>query len=173
MPKQSNNLKRDHPFHLRFKQGRLFPASVEAKQTIEASASAVWRTLIDFDAYEVWNPFTPKVRTSLKVGEEVHMDVRLPGRSPQNRKEWVNLVERQQTICWGMHIANRHLLTANRWQILTPLSDGRTEYWTIDRFSGLFTPLVMALYGKSIRLGFQAVADNLKLHVESIAEKTE
>jgi hypothetical protein len=66
-----------------------------------------------------------------------------------------------------MHMGHPVLLTANRWQELSDLSGGRTRYRTIDRFSGLLVPLVMALYGEPTRRGFESVAAGLKQWVES------
>jgi len=70
------------------------------------------------------------------------------------------------TICWGMHLGHPGLLTANRWQELHDLGGGRTLYHTVDRFSGLLVPLMMALYGEPTRRGFESVAHELKRWVE-------
>ena len=161
---------RGHPFHQRFDEGSLFRSEVCARQEIEAPITDVWLALIDFPSYPVWNPFTPRVSTDLEIGSPVQLHVVMPGRSASDRTEWLNLVEPEKTICWGMHMGAPWLLTANRWQCLTPLSDTRTEYVTTDKFSGLLAPLVMALYAKPIETGFQQVADGLKAYVENRKE---
>lgn len=157
-----------HPTHLRYQQGRIFPSDVVAVADIAAPIDQVWRILVDFEHYEDWNPFTPKVETDLQVGSPAILHVDMPGRSKSIRTEWVNLVEPGHTICWGMHMGHASLLCTNRWQILTTLDDGHTRYETVDYFSGLLTPLVMALYGEPTRQGFQSVADGLKAFVEDI-----
>jgi hypothetical protein len=160
---------RQHPFHLRYRQRALFAREVEASSEIDAPRDAVWEVLVDFDAYPEWNPFTRRVSTTLEVGAPVSMHVDMPGRSARDRVEWVNLVEPGRTICWGMHIGHPGLLTANRWQRLHDLVGGRTRYHTVDRFSGLLVPLVMAFYGEPTRQGFASVAEGLKARVEERA----
>lgn len=162
---------RSHPVHLRFRQRQLFPHQVSAAINISAPIDRVWDVLVDFQHYPDWNPFTPKVETDLEIGAPVKLHVNMPGRSTSMRTEWINLVEPGRTLCWGMHMGYPLLLCANRWQILREIENGHTEYQTIDKFSGLLVPLVLALYGEPMRLGFQSVADNLKRRVEEQASE--
>ena len=157
---------RHHPFHLKFRQRKLFPAQVSGRSEITAPLADVWDALVDFDHYDRWNPFTPRVETNFATGSPVTLHIDMPGRSKSVRVEWINLVEPRQTICWGMQLGHASILCANRWQMLRDLGDGHTEYLTTDYFSGLAAPLVMALYGEPTRLGFQSVADGLKKYVE-------
>ena len=163
----SSALGRRHPIHQKFRQRRLFARSVTAYAEINAPVDAIWRALVDFKRYAQWNPFTPLVATDLAIGSPVTLHVDMPGASRMIRTEWINLVEPEQTICWGMHIGHPVLLCANRWQILRPLDDDRAEYRTEDKMSGLLTPLVMARYGGAMQQGFQSVADGLKHWVEN------
>ena len=160
---------RQHPFHLRYQQGSILPKDVSASADIDAPIDLVWRLLVDFDSYPDWNPFTTRVVTTLQVGEPVELHVDMPGRSRSVQTEWVNLVEPGRTVCWGTRVVHPWLLCANRWQTLTDMGDGRTRYETIDRFSGVLVPLVMALYGEPMRQGFESVAQALKKHAESHA----
>jgi hypothetical protein len=158
---------RAHPFHIRYRQRELFRREVSGASQIEAPIENVWKALVDFDQYPEWNTFTPIAETDLQIGSPIKLKVVMPLRSDSTRIEWINLVEPGQTICWGMHMGHPWLLCANRWQMLRTLDDGLTEYLTIDKFSGLLVPMVMALYGEPMRLGFQSVADNLKKWVEA------
>ena len=170
-PSHRPNDPRRDPFHLRYRQRSLFARDVEASVEIDAPRDVVWETLVDFESYPQWNPFTRRVETTLEVGAPVSLHVDMPGRSGSDRTEWVNLVEPGRTICWGMHLGHPGLLTANRWQELHDLGGGRTLYHTVDRFSGLLVPLMMALYGEPTRRGFESVAHELKRWVER--ERTE
>lgn len=151
----------DDAFHQRFRPGWPFPREVSASAEIDAPIERVWATLVDFEGYPAWNPFTPEVRASLRVGAPVHMRVLMPGRAPRRMTEWINRIDPPHTLCWGVHLGARWLLCANRWQCLEPLGDRRTRYTTVDRLSGLLAPLVMLLYGEPMRRGFQAAADGL------------
>lgn len=158
---------RDHPEHRRFRQRRLFARNVEAGVEIAAGREVVWAALVDFPSYPKWNPFTTSVVTDLAIGSPVALGVDMPGRSYSERVEWVNLVEPGHTICWGMMLGHPALLVANRWQMLEELGPHRTRYFTVDRFSGLLVPVMMALYAEPMRRGFESVGAGLKCWVEA------
>lgn len=153
--------------HRRYRQGRVFPRAVVASVDIQAPAREVWAVLVDFARYPEWNPFTPEVEAELAVGAPVRLRVSMPGRRELERVEQINRVEPERALCWGMHMGHRALLCANRWQVLEPVR-AATRYTTADRFSGLLVPLVMALYGGPMQLGFQQMADALKVRVEGM-----
>lgn len=157
---------RSHPIHLKYRQGKVFADKVVVRIEIAAPVERVWQALVDFERYAEWNHFTPRVETDLIIGSPVTLHVDMPRKSRMVRTEWINLVEPEQSICWGMHMGHPALLCANRWQVLRPLDNGHTEYITEDRMSGILTPLVMAFYGRSMQQGFQMVADGLKDWVE-------
>jgi hypothetical protein len=156
-------------FRARYQQGRILPTSVSAAIDIAAPASRVWSILTDFERYPEWNPFTVSVETSLAIGEPVVMDVRLPGKRPSVRTEWVNHVDEGRAFAWGMHMVRPGWLTANRHQRVEPRGEGRCRYETSDDMSGWLVPVVMAFYGRSMRLGFESVARALKQRAEAPA----
>ncbi len=161
----------DHqPFDAAYRQGRLFAADVQASALISAPANRVWSILTDLDRYSQWNPFTPTVESDLQPGSAAVLHVRMPGRPPMVRTEWVNSMIPGQRLCWGMVMGHRWLLVANREQRVEPISDGSCRYVTVDRFSGLLTPLMLLLFRRPMQRGFQAAADGLKHAAEATAE---
>ncbi len=139
--------------------------SVRAETEIEAPIDRVWRILRDFDRYAEWNPFTPRVETSLRVGEPVHLDVRLVGPRLLRRMETVTRNE-PFTLGWEMKMGSRGLLHAERVQVLTPRGATRTHYLTEDVFSGLLRPVVLGLLGRAMERGFNDCAEGLKAAAE-------
>ena len=53
---------------------------VRAEIEIDAPVERVWQILTDVDRYGDWNPFTPRVETSLAIGDPIHLHVRLRGK---------------------------------------------------------------------------------------------
>jgi hypothetical protein len=139
---------------------------IRAEAVIGAPRERVWEVLVDFERYGEWNPFTPEVRTRLEAGVPVDMRVRLWS-GERGQREYVTQVVMGERVCWGMHMGAAWLLRAERCQWLEALDGGRTRYVTEDRLTGALTPLVLALYGRSMQRGFQGVADGLKGQVES------
>jgi hypothetical protein len=141
---------------------------VGATAEIDAPIAIVWDVLSDLSRYSEWNPLSPRAQTeALEAGNSIELEVLMPKRKPRVETEWINLVEPGRTICWGMTLLHPVLLVGNRWQELTPLGENRTRYSTVDRFSGLLVPLVIALYGTPMRLGFEATALALKARAEA------
>ena len=155
-------------FARRFEVGSLCNDEVAASAEIEAPRELVWKVLSDFSTYPQWNPFTPNIGGELAVGRPVVLDVRFAGKKPKKQTEWVNQVVPGERICWGIRYGSRKLLAANRLQELTELGPERTRYFTVDRFSGLLVPVVFALYGRLIQVGFDGVATGLKRHCEAL-----
>jgi uncharacterized protein YndB with AHSA1/START domain len=140
--------------------------TIRAEALIEAPRERVWQVLVDFPRYAEWNPFTPEVRARLEVGASVDMRVRLWS-GLRHQREYVRRVVPGERLCWGMHMGAAWLVRAERCQWLEALDGDRTRYVTEDRIAGWLTPLVLALYGRSMQRGFEGVAQGLKGRVES------
>ena len=65
------------------------PKCVRAEVEIDAPIERVWKILTDTDGYDAWNPFTPQVETTLRIGDPVHLRVRLVGTRLMRRTEFV------------------------------------------------------------------------------------
>ncbi len=142
--------------------------AVRAEIDIEAPIERVWQILRDFDRYPEWNAFTPRVETSLEIGDPIHLHVRLLGERLMHR---VEIVTRNQpyTLGWEMQMLTPSVLYAHRVQVLTPIDEGLTHYMTEDVFSGLLRPVVLGLLGTAMERGFRDCAMGLKKAAESAA----
>ena len=141
----------------------------EAEVIIDASVSAVWDVLVDFESYPRWNPFTLEVKTSLVVGEPVDMRVRMAklGISLQQR-ETIRAVVPEARIVWGTSKMGG-VISGEREQTLEALGDGKTRYRTTDVIEGPLGALVFGVFGPSVQVGFDAVAASL---AEEVARRS-
>lgn len=148
--------------------GRLFRREISATVEIEAPVEAVWQVLVDLPRYPEWNSLTRHVQGTLQVGTHVRLDVDMPGRSRSWQTERVTLFDEVgRRFAWGLTLLHPRLLCTSRVQELTALPGGRTRYHTVDVFSGLLVPLVMALYRGPMQAGFGAMAGELRARVEA------
>ncbi len=137
------------------------------KVTIDAPLEKVWHVLVDVGNYPAWNPFTPRVETTFVVGEPAILYVTMNEHHQRIQREVITFFEPQHAFAWASSMGGPFILKANRWQIIEPLDDGRTQYQTYETFDGLLVPLVMALYRHDIQRGFEAVGPALKQYVET------
>lgn len=141
--------------------------------TIHAPVERVWQVLLDLDRYPRWNPFTWQIDTpeapdrQLRLGTPVDLHVRFARRGERVQQERVAVLEPPFRLGWGMTMGAPFLLRALREQRLEVIDTHVCRYQTWDSFSGLLTPVVVALFGHDIRAGFNAVAWALKQEVES------
>lgn len=141
---------------------------IAASVEIGAPRARVWSILVDLSRYPEWNPFTPRVEASLKIGEPVILHVAMkPGKPTMRQPEVMTSYVEGEELGWGTTMGHRALLHANRTQRLVDLGGGRTRYDTVDRFEGALVPLVMALYGRHVQRGFDETAAALKKRAEA------
>ena len=149
------------------------PDSIRSEIEIDAPTTRVFRILTELDRYPEWNPFTPRVRSSLAVGDLVWLGLAV-GRIPFVGWRWivpwperVRAFEPDRSMRWGLVFGWRGFFAAERIQRLEPIDADRTRYISEDRMTGLLAPLVMALFGGRIQAGFDEVALALKKRAES------
>ena len=140
---------------------------IESRIEIQAPKKLVWKVLLEFDNYHLWNPFTPKVACDLVIGNPVklHVDMKQNGKI-RIQKEDLLWVKKEESIAWG--ITSSFPVRTERAQILKEIGFARTSYYTYDKFWGILVPLVMWGYKKDIQKGFDAVGHGLKEHCEKL-----
>lgn len=144
-----------------------FSYTVEASVDVAAPPERVWAALVDLDGYGAWNPFTPTVRSTLAVGDPVHLDVVLGPRRRTRSTNTVEVVDAPRRIVWSSALGHRRLLATRRTQTVEPLADGRSRYRTHEVFRGPLAPLVALVSRRAVAEGFAALAEALRRHVEA------
>lgn len=146
--------------------GNPFKYSYKTALHIEAKKEKIWNILTNLDSYPEWNPFTTKVETNWNIGDQVKLTVQMnAGKIPIIQKETLSRFNPMDEISWGMNWG--FFLKAERVQRLSTAEHGNTLYFTEDTIKGLLSPIVHALYGRSIQDGFDALAQSLKNFVEN------
>jgi hypothetical protein len=141
---------------------------IESAVEIDAPPERVWEILVDIGRYSEWNPFTPRIDSTLEVGTPCVLHVAMrPGKKHILQTEHVTRNDAaKRELAWSTTLGAAFVLHAERIQRLEPLPGGRTRYWTGDSFRGLLVPLVMALYRVHIQRGFDETARALKARAE-------
>ena len=161
-------------------------ASIDIENT---SIDAAWDALTDFVKYPEWNPF---VRSSIAVdaanlslpiqrpvvGNQLLLRVQIPPLPlPVNKYTLDNPLATQISYENVTHVQRdlgrlawvaypNPLITAERWQALSDLGEGKVRYESREVFSGPAAGITQKLLQDKLRQSFAAQAAGLKLRLE-------
>ncbi len=135
---------------------------------IDAPIELAWEILTDAKRYGQWNPFTPRVETDFRLGSTVRLEVHL-GFLRLEETELLESLEPPNLLAWSqkkLTLGSFSCISARREQRLTELGPNRCSYVSTDFLGGPLSPLVMLLFSRSIRQGFNRAARGLKRYAE-------
>ncbi|KAJ3727330.1 hypothetical protein DFJ43DRAFT_1086345 [Lentinula guzmanii] len=166
--------------------------AISGSATISAPPEKVWQVLFDFDSYKQWNPFVRSQEilnkpdsAPLSVGHRIKLfPVHLPPTMDDGNVGFLQknstLVEvtvldhENHRVAW--RLANglpRWMLDAERWQMITAEEDGGSEggemkckYESYEVFKGILGYVVQWFVGKELKMGVDAMAEELKRRSE-------
>ena len=135
---------------------------------IEASPSAVWEVLTDFDAYPDWNPFVRSIAGELTEGERLDVSLGASGKKPMSFTPVVTVVVPSEEIAWLGHLGISGIFDGHHHFQLSPSETG-TRLDHFEEFSGVLSPVVLASIRTTTTLGFNEMNQALKVRVEGNA----
>jgi len=134
---------------------------------INASQKKVWDILFNIKDYPQWNPFTYRVESDMEIGSNINLFVRMPKRGDRMQSETICYMDEPKQMAWNMYMLSPVLLSARRDQFIDKINEESCSYETVDVFEGLLAPLVMLLFKDDVGLGFNTMANSLKIRAES------
>lgn len=140
--------------------------SIETSIIINAPATEVWETLIDFSKYPQWNPFIQKIAGNPVSGALLEVDIQPPGQQKMTFRPTVLVSEANQEFRWRGKTFIKGLFDGEHYFQLTPVDAQRTRLDQGEYFSGLLSGVIFAKIGLSTKHGFEAMNTALKKRVE-------
>jgi len=140
---------------------------------IEAPAALTWKIMVDFDRYPEWNPLNRffHLDSHAAPGQTVTFGPRWGpyegkelGAAGFTQHEMLTIWEENRALAYGV-VA--WWLNAERVQYVAALAANRCRYYTYERTSGIFSPLVRRFYSQRIINGFTANGLALKERAEA------
>lgn len=139
------------------------------KVEIDAPARLVWEVLTDLDNYNQWNSFCPGIRCGLQIGDQVQMQVRIPGTTDTIEvNEYLVACDREQLLSWEQRAAPENMDAARRDQYIEAINADRCSYFTTDIFLGINADTIMREHGAWVKKGFDQIALDLKKRAEEL-----
>lgn len=139
---------------------------VRSEIEINSYPESVWRILIDFAAYDQWNPFINKIIGAPTEGSKI--DLYIETRSGKNRKysPRITRVEEGRELRWFGKSSLPGFLNAEHIFIIEELQPERVRFIQRELFDGLLTRVFGKGVDTDIRQGFQDMNDALKKRAE-------
>jgi Regulator of chromosome condensation (RCC1) repeat len=143
-----------------------------SESEIAAPADVVWGVIVDLDSYPDWNPYTIAMESTLRIGDPMVMTVKMNELTTLSQTEYIRVLEEGHKVCWGIDTDTPSANSGERCQWLEPQENGNIRYVTEDLIEGTLNPLVTALFGNDVQVGFDRVASALKVRAEALAGTT-
>ena len=140
----------------------------EVRSEIEISSypESVWRILIDFAAYDQWNPFINKIIGPPTEGSKIDLYIETPSGKNRKYSPRITRVEEGRELRWFGKSSLPGFLNAEHIFIIEELQPERVRFIQRELFDGLLTRVFGKGVDTDIRQGFQDMNDALKKRAE-------
>jgi hypothetical protein len=134
---------------------------------ISASPERVWGVLTDFASFPEWNPFIRCLEGEAREGAKLEVRLEPPGGRGMTFRPAVTRAETNREFRWLGHVGVPGLFDGEHVFLLEPVDGGKTRFVQRERFTGLLTPLILAMIRQSTLRGFEAMNQALKQRAEA------
>ena len=127
---------------------------IRTEVEIDATPECVWDVLLDFRAYQSWNPFLRYVGGTPKVGHRLEVRARPSGGHGMTFRPTVLAAERPRQLRWVGRLLIPGILEGDHRFVIEPLSKGGARLHQSERFRGIFSRLLRRTLERDTRRGF-------------------
>jgi hypothetical protein len=139
---------------------------VRSEIEINSYPESVWRILIDFAAYDQWNPFINKIIGAPTEGSKIDLYIETPSGKNRKYSPRITRVEEGRELRWFGKSSLPGFLNAEHIFIIEELQPERVHFIQRELFDGLLTRVFGKGVDTDIRQGFQDMNDALKKRAE-------
>jgi hypothetical protein len=139
---------------------------VRSEIEINSYPESVWRILIDFAAYDQWNPFINKIIGAPTEGSKIDLYIETPSGKNRKYSPRITKVEEGRELRWFGKSSLPGFLNAEHIFTIEELQPERVRFIQRELFDGLLTRVFGKGVDTDIRQGFQDMNDALKKRAE-------
>lgn len=129
---------------------------------INAPASIVWNTLLDFEKVGEWNDFIKAIKGKPIAGTTLENTLQLEGQKPQVFKPTVLKVAEQKELRWLGSLFVKGLFDGEHYFILEAVEQDKTLFRHGENFSGILSKVIFNMVGEATQKGFENFNEGLK-----------
>ena len=139
---------------------------VRSEIEINSYPESVWRILIDFAAYDQWNPFINKIIGAPTEGSKIDIYIETPSGKNRKYSPRITKVQEGRELRWFGKSSLPGFLNAEHIFIIEELQPERVRFIQRELFDGLLTRVFGKGVDTDIMQGFQDMNDALKKRAE-------
>jgi hypothetical protein len=140
---------------------------IEIQITINSPINQVWKALMQFDNYPLWNPFIQSISGNPEVGQQLAVSIHPPQKSPMKFTPIVLKHEINQEFRWLGKLGISGIFDGEHYFKLQALNNEQTVLTHGEIFTGLLSGLIFKMAKDSTLKGFDLMNQALKTHLEN------
>ncbi|MDQ3910124.1 MAG: SRPBCC domain-containing protein [Thermoproteota archaeon] len=139
---------------------------VRSEIEINSYPESVWNILIDFAAYDQWNPFINRVVGAAKEGSKIDIYIETPSGKNRKYSPRITRIEEGLELRWFGKSSLPGFLNAEHIFTIEELQPERVRFIQREVFNGLLTRVFGKGVDTDIKQGFEDMNDALKKRAE-------
>lgn len=128
---------------------------------IQASASTVWQILMDFKAYNEWNPFIKSIKGMPYIGQQLQVDL-----GAMKFKPIVQTKQYNKHFAWLGSLWMKGIFDGLHHYEIKEIDEQTCEFIHSEEFSGILLPLLKKKLKTDTYQGFVTMNNALKIRAE-------
>lgn len=133
---------------------------------IDSGAEEIWKILVDFKRYPLWNPFVKGILGNLVVGEKLTVQIAPPGKKEMIFLPTLITVKESREIRWVGKFLLSSLFRGEHYFLLESINEKQTKFIHGEIFTGLLVPLMKKDLRGPTYQGFIQMNEALKKELE-------
>jgi hypothetical protein len=142
------------------------PLELVSEISVHAPPEAVWRILVDLDAYAGWNPFIVEASGPVRAGGRLRLRMQPVGGRATTLRPRVVEVAAGRRLRWRGRLGPPGVLDAVHTFTLTPGPGATTRLRQDEVFSGLLLPVVRGALRRGTLPAFHLMDEAVKRRAE-------
>ncbi|MBT2620246.1 SRPBCC domain-containing protein [Chryseobacterium sp. ISL-6] len=138
---------------------------IETEITIHASPEKIWKILIDFENYPVWNPFITNIQGSVEEGNQIQVKIEPQGGKGMVFKPVILSKKESNEFSWLGKLMFKGIFDGEHKFELIDNKNGTTRFIQSEQFSGFLVPFFNL---DNTIIGF----NNMNQKLKELAEKS-
>lgn len=133
---------------------------------IDAPAEQVWQLLTDIPHYPEWNTFIQRGRGEIQPGSDLEVYIRLFSWWGKIFRNKILKAEPNHELRWLTRFIRPGLFDNEHIFTIEPLGANKIHFIQRELYTGVLTGLMLAIFSRAIRRGFNQMNHDLKARAE-------